>query len=136
MKLEGDPKRGAAAIQRCYMCHSVNGMGVDFGPGLTGWGATQPKEVIAEALINPSKDIAHGFEGHSIKTKDGIQIDGLLLTDGDFLMVKSLGGQTQLIAKEKVKSKGKMQQSMMLSAAQLGMTAQDVADVIAYLKQP
>ncbi len=136
MKLEGDAKRGAVAVQRCYMCHSINGQGVDFGPGLTGWGATQPKDVIAEALLNPSKDIAHGFEGHSIKTKDDIQIDGLLLTDGDFLMVKSLGGQTQLVPREKVRSKGKMQQSMMLSAAQLGMTAQDVADVIAYLKQP
>jgi putative membrane-bound dehydrogenase-like protein len=136
MKLQGDPKRGALTVQRCYMCHSINGQGVDFGPGLTGWGATQPKDVIAEALIHPSKDIAHGYEGHSVRTKDGIQIDGLLLTDGDFLMVKSLGGQTQLVPKEKVKSKAKMQQSMMLSALQLGMTAQDVADVIAYLKQP
>lgn len=136
MKLEGDVKRGAAAIQRCYMCHSVNGQGVDFGPGLTGWGATQPKDVIAEAIINPSKDIAHGYEGHSITTRDGIQIDGLLLTEGEFLMVKSMGGQTQLVPGEKVKSKPKMNRSMMLSAAQLGLSAQDVADIIAYLKQP
>lgn len=136
MKLEGDAKRGAAAVQRCYMCHSVNGQGVDFGPGLTGWGATQPKDVIAEAIINPSKDIAHGYDGHSITTKDGIQIDGLLLTEGEFLMVKSMGGQTQLVPGQKVKSKPRMTRSMMLSAAQLGMTAQDVADIIAYLKQP
>jgi hypothetical protein len=33
-------------------------------------------------------------------------------------------------------SKPKMQTSLMMSAAQLGLSAQDVADVISYLKQP
>jgi putative heme-binding domain-containing protein len=92
--------------------------------------------VIAEALINPNKDIAHGYEGHTLMTKDGLQIDGILLSDGNFAMIKSVGGQTQIVPKEKLKSKQKMTRSLMMSAAMLGMTAQDIADVIAYLKQP
>ena len=135
VKLKGDAERGATAVQRCYMCHQVNGQGVDFGPGLTGWGATQPTEVIAEAIINPSKDIAHGYEGSTLMTKDGVQIDGLLLADGEYLMIKSLGGQTQLVPRAKLKSKAKLNRSLMMSAAMLGMTPQDVADVIAYLKK-
>ncbi|MEO0415325.1 MAG: PVC-type heme-binding CxxCH protein, partial [Verrucomicrobiota bacterium] len=38
LKLEGDPHRGKATIGRCYMCHQVNGAGVDFGPALDEWG--------------------------------------------------------------------------------------------------
>lgn len=135
LQLKGDATRGATAVQRCYMCHQVNGQGVDFGPGLTGWGATQPTDVIAEAIINPNKDIAHGYEGHTLVTKDGVQIDGMLLSDGEFVMIKSLGGATQLVPASKLKSKDKLGRSLMMSAAMLGMTAQDVADVIAYLKQ-
>jgi putative heme-binding domain-containing protein len=60
----------------------------------------------------------------------------MLLTDGEFIMIKSMGGQSQIIPAEKVKAKPKMSGSLMMSAAQLGLTAQDVADIIAYLKQP
>ncbi|MBL9117866.1 MAG: c-type cytochrome [Verrucomicrobiaceae bacterium] len=135
LKLKGDAAKGATAAQRCIMCHNINGQGVDFGPALTGWGRSQPVDVIAEAILNPSKDLAHGFEGHSVKTKKNEQVDGMILADGDFVMIKSIGGQTQLIASDQVRSKAKMNRSLMLSASQLGMTAQDVADVIAYLKQ-
>jgi len=136
LKLQGDATRGATVAQRCYMCHNINGQGIEYGPGLTGWGASQPTEVIAEAIINPSKDIAHGYEGHSLTTKDGLQVDGMLLSDGDFVMIKSMAGLTQLLPREMVRSKPKMQTSLMMSAAQLGLSAQDVADVISYLKQP
>ena len=134
MKLKGDAKNGATVVQRCFMCHQINGQGVDFGPGLTGWGASQPTEVIIDAVVNPSKDIAHGFEGTSIDTKDGTHIDGLLLTDGDFVMIKSMAGLTQIIPKQMIKSKKKMSRSLMMGAVQLGLTNQEVADVVAYLR--
>ncbi len=134
LKLKGDAKKGAVTATRCLMCHQLNGQGVEVGPGLTGWGATQPSEVIAEAIINPSKDLAHGYEGTTIMTKDGLQIDGLLLSDGEFAMIKSMGGQTQIVHRSKIKSKQKMTTSLMMSGPTLGLTAQDIADVVAYLR--
>jgi putative membrane-bound dehydrogenase-like protein len=133
LALKGDPVKGAATIQRCYMCHQIEGTGVDFGPNLTGWGKTQPPTVIAEALINPSKDIAHGFDGVQITTKNGITIQGVILTDGDIVMIRSLGGQTQYVPKKSIAKREKMTRSMMMSAVQLGLTAQDIADLIAHM---
>ena len=135
LAVKGDAARGATTIQRCYMCHQVDGTGVDFGPALTGWGRSQPPAVIAEALLNPSKDIAHGFDGTEITTKDGLIIQGMILTDGDIVIVRSLGGQTQYIPKKRIAKRSKMTRSMMMSAAQLGLTAQDVADLISYLQK-
>ncbi len=135
LKLKGDAARGALVLQRCYMCHNVDDTGVDFGPNLTGWGRSQPPAVIAEALIDPSKDIAHGFEGMQITTKDGLTIQGAVLTDGDILIIRSLGGQTQYVPRKRIAKREKMTRSMMLSAAQIGLTAQDIADLIVHLRQ-
>jgi putative membrane-bound dehydrogenase-like protein len=135
LALPGDAQRGTTTIQRCYMCHQVDGTGVDFGPNLTGWGRSQPPSVIAEALINPSKDIAHGFDGMEITTKDGLTIQGMVLTDGEIVIVRSLGGQTQYIPRKRIAKRQKMTRSMMLSALQIGLTPQDIADLIAYLQK-
>jgi putative membrane-bound dehydrogenase-like protein len=135
LTLKGDPAKGAVTLQRCYMCHQVDGTGVDFGPSLTGWGRSQPPAVIAESLINPSKDIAHGFDGMQLTTKDGLTIQGMILTDGDIVIIRSLGGQTQYVPKKRIAKREKMTRSMMLSAAQLGLTPQDIADLIAHMQQ-
>ena len=135
LALKGDPVKGAATIQRCYMCHQIEGTGVDFGPNLTGWGKTQPPTVIAEALLNPSKDIAHGFDGVQVTTKNGIIIQGMILTDGEIVMIRSLGGQTQYVPKKTIAKREKMTRSVMMSAVQLGLTIQDVADLIAHMKK-
>jgi putative heme-binding domain-containing protein len=116
------------------MCHQINGLGVEFGPNLDGWGRGQPTDIIAQALIDPSKDIAHGYDGQEIKTKDGVTIHGMILTEGDILIIRSLGGQNQYVAKSRIQSRKKLDRSMMLSATQLGLSAQEVADVVAYLR--
>ncbi len=135
VKLTGDVQRGSSLIMRCVMCHQINDQGVEFGPSLQGWGLSQPAEVIAQALIQPSKDIAHGFDGMEIVTKDGVKIHGLVLAEGEVLIVRSMGGQTQFVPKNRIASRKKLDRSMMLSAAQLGLSTQDVADLVAYLRQ-
>ncbi len=135
LALKGDAGRGDVVLQRCYMCHQVDGTGVDFGPNLTGWGRSQPPAVIAEAILDPSKDIAHGFDGVEINTKDGLTIHGIILTSGDIFIVRSLGGQTQYVPRKRIAKREKMTRSLMLSAAQIGLTAQDIADLIARLQK-
>jgi putative heme-binding domain-containing protein len=132
-RLTGDPARGKAATTRCLMCHSIGGTGAELGPALDGWGRGKSADVIAKALLQPSAEIAHGYEGTEIKTKDGVTIQGILLKEGDPLMMRSMGGITQIIPGDRVASRRRMPGSLMMSAAQLGLTAQDVADVIAFL---
>lgn len=134
LKLQGDANRGKAAIATCYMCHKIGDTGVDYGPDLTSFGKQQPAEVIVNAILNPSADISHGYEGSEIKTKDGITIVGMVLSEGDPVIVKCLGGQTQTIAKSRIASMKRMEKSLMYTPAQLGLNAQGIADMAAYLK--
>jgi putative heme-binding domain-containing protein len=133
-RLTGDAARGKNATTRCLICHAVGGSGAELGPALDGWGRGKSADVVATALIRPSADIAHGYEGTELKTKDGLTIQGVLIKEGDPLMMRSMGGITQIIPADRVASRRRMQQSLMMSAAQLGLTAQDVADIVAFLR--
>ncbi len=134
MKLQGDAARGKASIATCYMCHRIGDQGVEYGPDLTSFGKQQPAEVIIESILNPSADISHGYEGSEIKTTDGLTITGMILAEGDPVIVKCLGGQTQTIAKSRIASTKRMEKSLMYPPSNLGLSAQAIADMTAYLK--
>lgn len=136
LALKGVAKKGEQTIATCYMCHQVNGKGIDFGPVLDGWGAGRSKEAIAEAIISPSLAVAHGFEGTEIKTTSGHTIHGIELAVGGnkSIIQKVMGGGKVTIPLEKVKKSLKLKESLMLSAKQLGLRAQDVADIVAFMK--
>ena len=133
-KLPGDAKRGQAAIAVCFTCHKVGQAGVEFGPDLSTFGKQQPSEVIAQAIAHPSADISHGYEGSEIKTKDGLTISGMVLSSGDPVMIKCMGGLVQTVPKERISSITKMTRSLMYQPQQLGLTPQAISDIVAYLK--
>ncbi len=134
VRLNGDAARGKNTVTRCLMCHSVGGNGAELGPALDGWGRGKAADVIAKAIVQPNAEIAQGFDGTEIKTKDGVTIQGILIKEGDPLMMRSMGGVTQIIPADRVASRRRYPGSLMMSAAQLGLTPQDVADVVAFLR--
>ena len=132
--LKGDVARGQMSIARCYMCHQVNGTGVDFGPALDQWGLGRSVEAIATAIIHPNEGIAHGFEGTQYVTKDGHTLQGFTLFAGGSVILKVMGGGEVSFSRNLVESSEPLEKSLMMSAGQLGLTNQDVADIAAYLK--
>ena len=132
--LSGNAERGGKVVAQCQICHAVGGAGAEFGPALDGWARGKSREVIATAIVNPAAEIAHGYDGWELQTKDGPRIQGVLLKQGDPLMIRSMGGLTQLVPASRVAQRQRIRGSMMMSAAQLGLTAQDVADLVAYLQ--
>ena len=132
--LTGDAAHGKTLVTSCQMCHTVAGAGAEVGPSLDGWGRGKSASIVATAIVRPSAEIAHGYDATELKTKDGLTIQGILLKEGDPLMMRSMGGITQIIPADRVATRRRMPVSLMMSAAQLGLTPQDVADVIAYLR--
>jgi len=131
---QGNPAKGAATSQSCRLCHRIGDSGIDYGPALTGFARAQTAEVVINAIVNPSTEIAHGFDGMQLTLKDGGQVHGIVLSNSDPLVVMSTGGLTQMIPADRIRSRQPLGRSLMLSADQLGLSAQDVADIAAYLK--
>jgi putative heme-binding domain-containing protein len=132
IKLTGDPKKGAVVSAKCYTCHQIEGNGIAYGPDLRNWVANQGVEPFLRAVIDPSAEIAHGFNGADVLLRDGRRIHGLAINQRDPVIVQSLGGLTQVIPQKQVAKVGKLKRSLMLSADQLGLTAQDLADLVAF----
>ena len=135
MSLDGNVAAGRAAAGRCYVCHKIENIGTDFGPELTEIGKTQSREVIARAIVEPSASIAHGFEGHELTMKNKKKIQGIILSrNKQSMLIRVFGGATVAIDPKDVKRTEKMDTSLMLPAANMGLSAQDVRNIAEYLK--
>ena len=134
LALKGDAQNGKQQVGRCYVCHKVGSVGVEFGPTLAGWGSGQDRETILKAILDPSADLAHGYEGTELIVKGDKRIQGFVQAEGDPLVIRVFGGEDLVIAAEDVKSRKKMSSSLMAPASQLGLDAQQIRDVVEYLK--
>ncbi len=132
--LKGDAANGKAAAAVCYACHKFDGKGLDFGPDLTTYAKQQSLESLILNIAQPSNNISHGFEGARVVLEDGMVITGMVLSSGDPLMIKSMGGLVQSIPRNRIKEEKHLDRSLMFTPAQMGLTEQGVADIAAYLR--
>ncbi len=142
LKLQGDPERGRITALRCVLCHQINGVGADYGPDLKGWGKNQTVEGIARAIADPSAEIALGYQGIEVVLEDGGVIHGIAFNNVDFdqkdsppLVIQSAGGVIQLVPKNHIKKTRPFERSLMYGPSTLGLKAQDIADIAAWLQR-
>ena len=132
--LKGDVAKGKATSAVCQACHKFDGKGIDFGPDLTTYAKQQSLETLVLNISQPSNNISHGFEGTRVVLDDGMVITGMVLSSGDPLMIKSMGGLVQSIPRNRVKEEKLLDRSLMFTPAQMGLNEQGVADIAAYLR--
>ncbi len=110
-----------------------NGPG-SYAPELKGFVDRQGREAAVRSIVEPSDAIALGYEGVTVRLKKNAgQIDGRLLSGNDPLVIISTGGATQMVPRDRMAGQSRMSRSLMLSADQLGLTAQDVADIVEWM---
>lgn len=136
--LHGDAKRGEALFfsdqAGCSKCHVHHGRGGEIGPDLS---AVRSKYGVAELLqsiYEPSAAIAFGYDSWVVETRDEEVYAGFILSDGDALVLKDTQGVRHRIAKEDVAARRKQTVSVMPQGAALGLADQEVADIVAFLR--
>jgi len=81
LNAKGDIKTGEAIFTKtCAQCHTFEGKGGQVGPPLTGIGARDPKEILAE-IIDPNRSLEANFRLWTITTTEGDIISGRLDTE-------------------------------------------------------
>lgn len=133
----GDASRGRELFfgrAACSTCHTIHGEGGSLGPDLTYTGSKLTPAAILDSLLNPSASIAFGFEGTVITLKDGETVTGFLLGAGDPILIKDIStGERRAIPGADVEKREPSNKSLMPEASGLGLQAQDLADLTAYL---
>lgn len=140
-KLTGDASRGQTRAALCLMCHRLGVAGTPFGPNLAGWGAVRSTEQILTEIVNPSAQLAHGFDQPVRLTSRDKQFvaEGFVSNysyHAGSLNIKLFGGQTKKIIfrKNGITVDFLKDHSWMPPAADMGLTDQDLSDIAAYLK--
>ena len=135
-KKPGDVKRGEKLFfgrAACMACHRVGERGNQVGPDLSGIGDRYGRRVLIDAMLNPSAAIAFGFETTLITTRDGEALSGFLLGDGETVILKDAAGKQHAIDADRIASRRKLNRSLMPSVANLGLSAEQIADLAEYL---
>lgn len=139
LSLSGDSGRGrklffdTAGIQ-CKTCHKIGKEGQDVGPDLTTIGKKLDRSQLLESLLEPSKRIDPKYVTWLAETIDGKVSTGLLLQkDEDVAVLKDAQNREIRIPTKQIEQLVPQRQSLMPELLFRDMTAQQLADLLAFL---
>jgi putative membrane-bound dehydrogenase-like protein len=137
LKSERDPASGQAVFsQHCATCHKAHGTGFAVGPDLTSE-FRRAEETIIRDILAPSEKIVAGHETYTVETNDGRVLSGILASESAGSLSLMLPGGFQLdVLRKDVKSLNSLPISLMPESLAATLKPSEVANVIAWLRQP
>jgi quinoprotein glucose dehydrogenase len=117
----------------CLRCHKVQGQGGEVGPDLTGIGAKQTREYLLESMVDPSRQIAKGFETVVLALRNGTFVTGVLKAEtADEIRLITPEAQTLVVPKKEVEDR-KTGKSAMPEDLIKHLTKSDLRDLVEFL---
>ncbi|WP_435022564.1 PQQ-dependent sugar dehydrogenase (plasmid) [Tundrisphaera sp. TA3] len=138
LALAGDPARGERQFwsqeARCSACHRVGDRGTPVGPDLTAIGTLRSREDLLESLLEPSRRIDPKYATYAVATADGRSLAGLMVErDARRLVLRDAQGREIALAAGDVEEVRPSRSSLMPDGQLAGLTAEEAADLLAYL---
>jgi len=139
LSLPGDAARGKQVFHgtagiSCKNCHRIGQDGKEVGPDLTAIAKKYPRAELLESILEPSKRIDAKYLTYLVETKQGRVLTGLLVSKDESEVV--LRDATNLLIQvpaDDVEQLVTQPKSLMPELLLRDMTAQQVADLLAYL---
>jgi len=137
IQLSGDRKHGGEIFARsCLSCHAMQGEGARIGPDLSGI-ATHSRETLLVDILDPSRQVPPDFVSYTLVTADGEVMTGLVIAESAASVTIRRPNAPDATAQrsqiKELKAEGK---SMMPDGLEQGLTVQDMADLLSFLRQP
>jgi putative heme-binding domain-containing protein len=139
LRLTGDEARGRRIFfetegVQCKNCHRVQKTGREVGPDLDQIGKKYNSGQLLESILEPSKFIDPKYVSYLVETKGGRLHTGLLVKkDGSEVVLKDAEDKTIRIPAGEVERLAGQRASLMPELQVRDLTAQQVADLVAYL---
>ena len=137
---DADPERGRELFLHpqgagCSKCHQMQGIGHVLGPDLSDIGnRAKTPQVLIESIIHPSKVITEGFAQQKVLTADGRVVSGFVLEEtGRLIKLAGSDGSVTTVAKDDIEQRIGTKISTMPDGFAKRMTAQQIADLTAWL---
>src|SRR5690606_31077714 len=131
----GDVDAGRAVFQRaCAVCHTAQGVGTDFGPGLSDVGTKLSRGALYTAILEPSAGISFNYVGESLRLRDGTEVTGIVGSETETeLTLRLPGGISTRYARGEVAARQRLDVSLMPDGLERAMTEQELVDLVEYM---
>jgi putative heme-binding domain-containing protein len=131
-----DVARGRAVFDReCAKCHKLENRGFEVGPDL-GSVKTRADETLVADVLDPSREITVGYQNYTVLTEDGRIFTGVLAAEtATSITLRKDEGVEQTILRRDVDEMEASSLSMMPEELEKQVQPQEVADLIAYLRE-
>lgn len=135
VQLSGDAGHGEEIYgSYCSSCHVAGQEGVEFGPALSDIGNKLSKQFLYSSIIYPSAGINFGYEGYTLRMKDGSRVIGYILSrTEDELTLQMMGGMQKDIPLADIEDLEAMDKSLMTEGLAQVMSKEDLVDLVEYL---
>lgn len=139
LALPGDAQRGkqvffSTAGVACKSCHRIGQEGTDIGPDLSTIGNKYSQAELLESILQPSKRIDAKYLTYLAETADGRVLSGLLVSkDDQQVVLRDASNMLHHLPATEVEQLVVRKESLMPELLLRDMTAQQVADLLAYL---
>ncbi|MBM84075.1 MAG: hypothetical protein CMJ78_26275 [Planctomycetaceae bacterium] len=139
LKLKGDVERGrqlffTTAGIACKNCHRIGKEGKQVGPDLTQIGKKLNRQQLLESILEPSKRIDREYVTYVAQTLEGKLVTGLLVkkTTEAIVLRDAENKETRILADD-IDQLSRQKKSLMPELLLRDMTAEQVADLLAFL---
>lgn len=131
-----DPQRGQAVFeQQCAKCHQVQGKGFVVGPDLSSI-IRRSDEMLVSDILDPSNQITAGYNQYTVITEDGRIFTGVLAAESPTsVTLRKEQAADEVILRKDIEVMAASANSMMPENLEKEVSPQDVADLIAWLRQ-
>lgn len=136
----GDRQRGQLIFfsdgARCRACHDANDREQSLGPTLREINKKYPQAAeLLQQVLQPSQKIDETFAAHLLETEDGRVLSGLLVrSTADEVVLRTAEKRTVRVARKDVLELKRGSKSLMPDALLSDLTAQEAADLLAYIQ--
>lgn len=131
--LTGDAKHGRTMVALCLACHKLKGEGNDVGPDL-GTVANKPIDQLIESILDPNRAVEQRYVTQSLKLKDGSEKVGIIVEENpNNVTLRTLVGVELVLIKD-IASRRSTNRSLMPDGLEAALKPQDIADILAWMK--
>jgi len=137
LDLAGDPEKGQVIFLKiCASCHRRGDAGHPVGPDLATVIHHSPEKLLTN-ILDPNADIQPGYQVYNCLLESGEVLSGILTGEtANSLTIASANGTIRIVGRDEIQELKNLNISLMPEGLHENLSDQDMADLLALLKQP
>jgi putative membrane-bound dehydrogenase-like protein len=134
LQLRGNPANGKKIyLERCATCHRIGSQGNAVGPDLMTV-KTAARETLLVNILDPNREVAPRYLNYTVETRSGESFSGLMVGESaSSITLRGPNATETAVLRPQIARLQASGQSLMPEGLELGLTSQDLADLIEYL---